>query len=232
MAKNIEIGLNVSGIISDYRAAISAMEQAGAKANITSGLTKSLDRLEEKFKNLENEGAFGKESSREIENYRKRVDTTFSSLGALGKELERIKGDKKAFPSSAVKEFEKKLEEAKQKVIQLREAFAANFQKLGFSADVSKQLAEAVRGEQDVKKALEDELKLRQQIEVSLKNSASNASRQAGLKATVGQNMLTASNINSEWQRANGFTGKDIQDFTQHLNRMFKDAIRDGQDFA
>ncbi|HOG68710.1 MAG TPA: hypothetical protein PK366_04985 [Fibrobacteraceae bacterium] len=98
MAKNIEIGLNVSGIISDYRAAISAMEQAGAKANITSGLTKSLDRLEEKFKNLENEGAFGKESSREIENYRKRVDTTFSSLGALGKELERIKGDKKAFP--------------------------------------------------------------------------------------------------------------------------------------
>ena len=46
MAKKIEIGLNVSGIISDYRAAISAMEQAGAKANITSGLTKSLDRLE------------------------------------------------------------------------------------------------------------------------------------------------------------------------------------------
>lgn len=232
MAKNIEIGLNVSGIISDYRAAISAMEQAGAKANITSGLTKSLDRLEEKFKNLENEGAFGKESSREIENYRKRVDATFSSLGAIGKELERIKGDKKAFPSSAVKEFEKNLEEAKQKVTQLREAFAANFQKLGFSADVSKQLAEAVRGEQDVKKALEDELKLRQQIEVSLKNTASDASRRAGLKATAGQNMLTASNINSEWQRANGFTGKDIQDFTQHLNRMFKDAIRDGQDFA
>ena len=108
MAKKIEIGLNVSGIISDYRAAISAMEQAGAKANITSGLTKSLDRLEEKFKNNKNEGAFGKESSREIENYRKRVDATFSSLGAIGKELERIKGDKKAFPSSSIKEFEKK----------------------------------------------------------------------------------------------------------------------------
>ena len=45
MAKKIEIGLDASGIIRDYRAAIAAMEQAGAKSSITSGLTKSLDRL-------------------------------------------------------------------------------------------------------------------------------------------------------------------------------------------
>jgi hypothetical protein len=46
MAKKIEIGLDASGIIRDYRAAITAMEQAGAKSSITAGLTKSLDRLE------------------------------------------------------------------------------------------------------------------------------------------------------------------------------------------
>ena len=235
MAKKIEIGLDASGIIRDYRAAIAAMEQAGAKSSITSGLTKSLDRLEEKFKNLRNEGAFGKESSREIQNYQKRVDNTFSSLGQLGKELERISRDKKAFPTSSIMEFEKKLEEAKRKIVELQKSFSGQFQKLGFSAQVSDDLAKTVKSEDDVIKKLEEELKLRKALEESLRASADEARRQAGQKVTAtgaGKSLLSSDDISAGFGSASGFKAAEVKELRQDLNKMFAEAIRDGQDFS
>lgn len=229
------LDIETSGLISGYRKAIAAMEQAGAKSSITSGLTKSLDRLEEKFRNLENEGAFGKESSREIQNYQKRVDNAFSSLGQLGKELERVSKNTKTFPTSALSEFEKKLEETKKKVSDLQKAFSGQFEKLGFSQEASNQLAETVKSEEDVKKALEDELKLRQQIEQSLKAAAVEAQRQAGRSATssgVGQSPLANTNVDSSWAKKQGFSSDEIKQITQDLNKMFADGIRRGEDFA
>lgn len=235
MAKKIEIGLDASGIIRDYRAAITAMEQAGAKSSITSGLTKSLDRLEEKFRNLQNEGAFGKESSREIQNYQKRVDSTFSSLGQLGKELERISKDKKAFPTSSIMEFEKKLEEAKKKVIETQQAFAGQFQKLGFSAQVSDEISKTVKSEDEVIKKLEEELKIRKALEDSLKAAADEARKQAGQKVTAsgsGKSLLGSDDISAGFGASAGFKAAEVKEIRQDLNKMFAEAIRDGQDFA
>lgn len=229
------LDIETSGLISGYRKAIAAMEQAGAKSSITSGLTKSLDRLEEKFRNLENEGAFGKESSREIQNYQKRVDNAFSSLGQLGKELERISKNSKTFPTSALAEFERKLDEAKKKVSDLQKSFSGQFEKLGFSQEASNKLAETIKSEEDVKKALEDELKLRQQIEQSLKAAAVEAQRQAGRSVTssgVGQSPLTNTNVDSSWAKKQGFSSDEIKQITQDLNKMFADGIRRGEDFA
>ena len=235
MAKKIEIGLDASGIIRDYREAITAMEQAGAKSSITSGLTKSLDKLEEKFRNLQNEGAFGKESSREIQNYQKRVNSTFSSLGQLGKELEKISKDKKAFPTSSIMEFEKKLEEAKKKVIELQQAFAGQFQKLGFSAQVSDEISKTVKSEDEVIKKLEEELKIRKALEDSLKTAANEARKQAGQKVTAtgaGKSLLGSDDISASFGASAGFKAAEVKEVRQDLNKMFAEAIRDGQDFA
>mgnify|MGYP002166639744 FL=1 len=68
---------------------------------------------------MANEGALGKETSKEIENFQKRVNSTYSSLGQLGKEMERLAKNKKTFPTSAINEFEKKINEAKAKVTEI-----------------------------------------------------------------------------------------------------------------
>ena len=68
---------------------------------------------------MANEGALGKETSKEIEDFQKRVNSTHSSLGQLGKEMERLAKNKNTFPTSAINEFEKKINEAKAKVIEI-----------------------------------------------------------------------------------------------------------------
>ena len=234
MAKKVELKLDVSSIISDYRAAISAMEAAGAKANITQGLTKSLDRLEEKFKSLEVEGAFGKTGSREIANYQARVDKTFSSLGQLGKELERIKKDKKSFPTSALAEFEKKLKEVQQALATMQQAYKDKFTALGFSQEQAEKLALEVKNEKEVEAELKKEVDLRNQNVLAMKAEYDAAVKKAGVSVTSGgkgASLLTSANVNRQYTGALGFNQNEVAQITSTLNASFRDLIRQGKDF-
>ncbi len=224
MAKKIEIGLDASGIIRDYRAAITAMEQAGAKSSITAGLTKSLDRLEQKFKDLANEGALGKESSREIENFQKRVNSTYSSLGQLGKEMERLSKNKKTFPTSAINEFEKKLNEAKAKVVEIQQTFAKQFTKLGISDD----LIETLKTEEDVRRVLEEQLKLRQKNVEEAKKAADAAREEVGRTMSIPSQVLASGNIS----KTSGFKKEDRDIIQQQINEEIVKGIRSGEEFA
>lgn len=205
------------------------MEQAGAKSNITSGLTKSLDRLAERFKSLEVEGAFGKTNSKEIANYQAKVDRAFSSLGQLGKELERIKKDKKAFPTSALAEFEAKLEEAKKKLTEMQTAYQSKFEALGFSSEKAGELA--VKSQEELNAALKEEIRLRNEKAKALSEEYNTAKQQAGVSLTAGgkgASLLTSSNVNKNFM---GFSRDEIAEITSSLNLAFKQGIRSGADF-
>lgn len=224
MAKKIEIGLDASGIIRDYRAAITAMEQAGAKSSITSGLTKSLDRLEQKFKDLANEGALGKETSKEIENFQKRVNSTYSSLGQLGKEMERLAKNKKTFPTSAINEFEKKIEEAKSKVTEIQQAFTKQFTKLGLTEG----LAETLKTEEDVRRVLEEQLRLRQKNVEEAKKAADAAREEAGKSVKISGPILSTNNIS----KTSSFNKDERNLIQQSINEEIVKGIRSGEEFA
>ena len=224
MAKKIEIGLDASGIIRDYRAAITAMEQAGAKSSITSGLTKSLDRLEQKFKDLANEGALGKETSKEIENFQKRVNSTYSSLGQLGKEMERLAKNKKTFPTSAINEFEKKIEEAKSKVTEIQQAFTKQFTKLGLTEG----LAETLKTEEDVRRVLEEQLRLRQKNVEEAKKAADAAREEAGKSVKISGPILSTNNIS----KTSSFNKDERNLIQQSINEEIVKGIRSGEELA
>lgn len=224
MAKKIEIGLDASGIIRDYRAAITAMEQAGAKSSITSGLTKSLDRLEQKFKDLANEGALGKETSKEIENFQKRVNSTYSSLGQLGKEMERLAKNKKTFPTSAINEFEKKIEEAKSKVTEIQQAFTKQFTKLGLTEG----LAETLKTEEDVRRVLEEQLRLRQKNVEEAKKAADAVREEAGKSVKISGPILSTNNIS----KTSSFNKDERNLIQQSINEEIVKGIRSGEEFA
>lgn len=224
MAKKIEIGLDASGIIRDYRAAITAMEQAGAKSSITSGLTKSLDRLEQKFKDLANEGALGKETSKEIENFQKRVNSTYSSLGQLGKEMERLAKNKKTFPTSAINEFEKKIEEAKSKVTEIQQAFTKQFTKLGLTEG----LAETLKTEEDIRRVLEEQLRLRQKNVEEAKKAADAAREEAGKSVKISGPILSTNNIS----KTSSFNKDERNLIQQSINEEIVKGIRSGEEFA
>lgn len=224
MAKKIEIGLDASGIIRDYRAAITAMEQAGAKSSITSGLTKSLDRLEQKFKDLANEGALGKETSKEIENFQKRVNSTYSSLGQLGKEMERLAKNKKTFPTSAINEFEKKIEEAKSKVTEIQQAFTKQFTKLGLTEG----LTETLKTEEDVRRVLEEQLRLRQKNVEETKKAADAAREEAGKSVKISGPILSTNNIS----KTSSFNKDERNLIQQSINEEIVKGIRSGEEFA
>lgn len=229
------LNLNVSGVIKSYRDAITQMEQAGAKANVTEGLTKSLDKLEEKFKNLANEGSLGKDNSKDIKSFQSRVDKTYSSLGLLGKAIENITKDKNNFSTAAIENFDRQLAEVQKKARELQQAFAQGFQNLGFSADLSNELTNTVKSEEDVRKTLEEELRLRQQIERSLRQAAFDAQRQAAVDATKsgsGRNILDAGNVNREWAtNTMGFNRQFTTQAMNDINQQFIQAIRRGEDF-
>ena len=224
MAKKIEIGLDASGIIRDYRAAITAMEQAGTKSSITSGLTKSLDRLEQKFKDLANEGALGKETSNEIENFQKRVNSTYSSLGQLGKEMERLAKNKKTFPTSAINEFEKKIEEAKSKVTEIQQAFTKQFTKLGLTEG----LAETLKTEEDVRRVLEEQLRLRQKNVEEAKKAADAAREEVGKSVKISGPILSTNNIS----KTSSFNKDERNLIQQSINEEIVKGIRSGEEFA
>lgn len=224
MAQKIELKLDASEVVKNYRAAITAMEQAGAKSSITSGLTKSLDRLEQKFKDLANEGALGKETSKEIENFQKRVNSTYSSLGQLGKEMERLAKNKKTFPISAINEFEKKIEEAKSKVTEIQQAFTKQFTKLGLTEG----LAETLKTEEDVRKVLEEQLRLRQKNVEEAKKAADAAREEAGKSVKISGPILSTSNIS----KTSGFNKDDRSLIQQSINEEIVKGIRSGEEFA
>lgn len=224
MAQKIELKLDASDVVKSYRAAITAMEQAGAKSSITSGLTKSLDRLEQKFKDLANEGALGKETSKEIENFQKRVNSTYSSLGQLGKEMERLAKNKKTFPTSAINEFEKKIEEAKSKVIEIQQAFTKQFTKLGLTEG----LVETLKTEEDVRRVLEEQLKLRQKNVEEAKKAADAAKEKAGKSVKISGPILSTSNIS----KTSGFNKDERSLIQQSINEEIVKGIRSGEEFA
>lgn len=224
MAQKIELKLDASEVVKSYRAAITAMEQAGAKSSITSGLTKSLDRLEQKFKDLANEGALGKETSKEIENFQKRVNSTYSSLGQLGKEMERLAKNKKTFPTSAINEFEKKIEEAKSKVTEIQQAFTKQFTKLGLTEG----LAETLKTEEDVRRVLEEQLRLRQKNVEEAKKAADAAREEAGKSVKISGPILSTSNIS----KTSGFNKDERSLIQQSINEEIVKGIRSGEEFA
>lgn len=224
MAQKIELKLDASEVVKNYRAAITAMEQAGAKSSITSGLTKSLDRLEQKFKDLANEGALGKETSKEIENFQKRVNSTYSSLGQLGKEMERLAKNKKTFPTSAINEFEKKIEEAKSKVTEIQQAFTKQFTKLGLTEG----LAETLKTEEDVRRVLEEQLRLRQKNVEEAKKAADAAREEAGKSVKISGPILSTSNIS----KTSGFNKDERSLIQQSINEEIVKGIRSGEEFA
>lgn len=87
------LDLKTSGLISGYKNAIKQMEQAGASADITKGLTTSLNKLEEKYRQLKAEGEAGFTNSKDIENYRKRVDRLMSSFRTFEVSLSNVGGN-------------------------------------------------------------------------------------------------------------------------------------------
>lgn len=91
MAKHTyEIDINTSGLISGYKNALKQMEQAGVSTDITKGLATSLKKLEDQFKNLEDEGKRGFTNSKDIENYRKRFDKLLNSLRGFEGQMSRV----------------------------------------------------------------------------------------------------------------------------------------------
>lgn len=87
------LDIETSGLISGYKNAIKQMEQAGVSADVTKGLTSSLKKLEEQYERLSNEGKAGFTNSREIENFKKRVDRLMGSFRGLETSLEKVGGD-------------------------------------------------------------------------------------------------------------------------------------------
>ena len=87
------LDINTSGLISGYKNAIKQMEQAGASADVTKGLTASLKKLEDQYERLSNEGKAGFTNSREIDSFKKRVDRLMSSFRGFEASLDKVGGD-------------------------------------------------------------------------------------------------------------------------------------------
>lgn len=99
--KVYSLKLDVSDLINNYRKAIDEMSKGGIQPKAIKQLTAALDKLEDKTKLVQSEGAAGFKGEGGLESYRKRVDRLLISFGQMDREIGKINTKISTFKSQA-----------------------------------------------------------------------------------------------------------------------------------
>lgn len=220
-----KINLDTSDLINSYREAIEQMRKAGAKGGIVDGLTKDLDKLERQFRDLSNEGSFGVEGSRGIENFDKKAQRLYTSLGALSKEMQKLTRDNKNFTGDNLVSIKNKIEEIKKKSKNMFGNVASQLQSLGVNSDITSALGQEIKGRRDLEDSLRRELALRQQIAHDARVQADLETRDiTARQARKGYKMVNTSDVN----RISGVSTEDRNAAISLINNEISRGIRSG----
>lgn len=203
MAKHTyEIDINTSGLISGYKSALKQMEQAGVSTDVTKGLTDSLKKLETQYERLAEEGKRGFANSKDLDNYRKRVDNLMRNFQMYEGSLSKVGVD-----------ISKVLERSRDSFDRLNRAFnALNFK------NVDKSLNN-ILGSQDKMKAASAELEKELQQRVKTVNDLKDA---YDLAATAAKN-AAAPKFAKQYTKDDGKTGSiftNTATFTNKANAL------------
>lgn len=158
-----KLDLDASNLISSYRSAISQMQKAGTKASITEGMIKELDKLETKFQELSDTGAFGVEGSKGIVSFNRKSQELYKSLASLGREMERIAKDSSNLDGANLKGFQKTLNELDKKAKTVFKGVTDQLKQIGLK-DSSLGIGTVIKTEDQLVDKLQEELEKRQQI--------------------------------------------------------------------
>ena len=142
------------------------MEQAGASADVTKGLQDSLKKLETQYERLEKEGKEGFTNSKQVDEYRKRVDKLMNSFKNYERSLGQVGVD--------ITDVMKKSKEVSARL-------AAAFKNLGFK-DIDKATQRILSSQNkltDSNKVLDKELKARVKTVDDLKDAYDKAAEAA-----------------------------------------------------
>lgn len=189
-----EIDLKVDGLISNFKRAISVMQQEGASNKTLSPLEKSLESIENellRLKKVGQEGIAGDPAA--LKAYQQEVDRVYKKLEKLGGAFSVLAADEKKFTSATVL-AEKALKDAEKSAANAQKSFAKALQGLGFDKEKAQQMAEQVK----TQKELDEQLKIERQQRLEnlrlAKEQLKAAKPEAGRKA--------ASQLGSQFFRA------------------------------
>ena len=197
-----ELDIKTEGLISGYKNALKQMQQAGVSADVTKGLTDSLKKLETQYERLSAEGKRGFTNSKDIDNYKKRVDNLMRSFQMYEGSLSQVGVD-----------ISRVLERSRDSLEGLRRAFnSLNFK------NVDKSLNN-ILGSQDKMKAASNELEKELQERVKKVNDLKDAWDQA---ATAAKN-AAAPKFAKQYTKDDGKTGSiftNTSTFTTKANAL------------
>lgn len=195
-----ELDIKTEGLISGYKNALKQMQQAGVSANVTKGLTDSLKKLETQYERLAEEGKRGFTNSRDIENYKKRVDSLMRSFQNYEGSLSRVGvdiSDVMKRSRDAADRLNKALNSFNMKNVDtaMHSILGSTDKMKAASTALKKELADRVNQVNSLKTAWEN-------AKVAAVNNA-NATKEAGANALLGRKQY----INANGNGANIFKG-------------------------
>lgn len=224
-----KIDLDASGLISSYRNAINQMKTAGAKASITEGMTKELDKLEKKFQELTDAGKFGVEGSKGVTTFNRKAQDLYKSLSSLGREMERVAHDSTAIDGSALKDYQKRIDELKKKMRTTFKDVGAQLKGLGFDKATVDALGKQINAQDKLNQKIKEELDYRNQL-VKNQERQVNLARQGQAQSLAEQ---YAPKISSkEYGSATKMGGKDAKAaLIQDVNQTITNGLRNLQSY-
>lgn len=222
------LDLDTSKLISKYKDAISQMEKAGVSTDLTKGLSKSLQKLEDEYKRLEGVGKAGFTNSKQINNFQRNVEKLMASFRGFENQLDTVNDDIGAIGKSA-EQASKRLSKA--------------FSKLGFgdaekhtqaliqATDREAKLGEIVNNELRKRAALVDELREKYQRAAQAAQAAQGGAISEGLSTNVSAKIQGADGKNRNIWTTGGNKADDATRaaIVQQANEIVK-AAQTGQE--
>lgn len=185
------------------------MEQAGTSADITKGLTASLKNLEEQYQKLEAEGKVGFTNSKEIDNFKKRIDKLMKSFSGFELSLESVSGNTTKLATKA-KDAGLKIKNAFEK-LNVKDSVQAMNQVLA-AEDKIKAVSQVIERELDTRAKKVDELKQKYQ------QASEAAAQQISATKVGGADALGKQYINAGGTKSNIFKGASSSTVSEILN--------------
>lgn len=220
-----KIDLDASQLINSYRQAIDQMKKAGAKGSIVEGLSRDLDKIQHQFQTLSNEGAFGVNGSKGIENFDKKAQRLYGSLGSLSKQMQRIASDQKNFTGDNLVAIKKRIEDLKKSANGLFNDFGKQLKALNFDKTSLKEIKNA----QDVMDIIQKEITLRKE-QVRLAQQAAEAAKSDVInkQASKGAKLITSQDAGN---KQGGVKNPDRNAAIGLINQEISKGILQGEQY-
>lgn len=244
--KIFKMSLDVSDLISNYKRAIQTMQDLGGPVKAITSFEQQIRKLENEFSILQKKGqeGIGKDPS-SVKSYTKEVDKAYNKLVSLGNEITKLGSDRNSFNINAVRDLEREITRLNRQAENFRNTFSQGLRNIGFDRNVSNEIAQTTRTEQNLLTTLENELAVRQQISHETQEQARIAREQVAAQivgrssnfintAPTAATGLTANarNLIGEAIDAEVVEAANVNDFIQQLNARITQGIRNGQNFV